>query len=197
MDDYASMLRTTWGENISKPQFSTGYTVGQCHYPLETGIEEMPPVEQATVCIYVLAVQIYFTYAFRLIFMAFRVIRKLNKVIDTEVIIKYKKLNLVKHSNSLNVKRLVECEYGHADTELTGLRLYRRKNKCMKLTTRNTTFQTITSRLHLYRAAHTMKRPHPVTVKTQNTVDSDEVERPKVKTLNLDTISKGDEFKSL
>lgn len=73
--------------------------------------------------------------------------------------------NLVKHSNGLNVTQLLECGWGHADVELTGLRLYRRKNKCMKLTTRNTTFQTITSRLHLYRVAHTMKRPHPVRIK--------------------------------
>lgn len=51
--------------------------------------------------------------------------------------------------------------YGHAEVELTGLRLYRRKNRCRKLTTRKTTFQTITSRLHLYRDAHKIKRPHP------------------------------------
>lgn len=46
--------------------------------------------------------------------------------------------------------------------QLTGLRLYRRKKRCMKLTTRNTTFHTITSMLHRYRVAHAMKRPHPV-----------------------------------
>lgn len=46
--------------------------------------------------------------------------------------------------------------------ELTGRRLYSRKNRCRKLTIRKIVFQTITSRLHLYRVAHTMKNPHPV-----------------------------------
>lgn len=47
--------------------------------------------------------------------------------------------------------------------KLTGRRLYSRKNKCRTLSSRKTTFQIITSRLHLNRDAQTMKKTHPVT----------------------------------
>lgn len=57
----------------------------------------------------------------------------------------------------------VKGNQGRRVQKLTGRRLYSRKNKCRKLTSRKTTFQIITSRLHLYRDAQTMKKPHPVT----------------------------------
>lgn len=63
--------------------------------------------------------------------------------------------------NNLDVNWLQEYKV-QTNEKLTGLRLYRRKNRCRKLTIRKTTFQTITSRLHLYKVAHAIKKPHPV-----------------------------------
>lgn len=46
-DDYTSMLRTTWKKPSQKPQFNAGCRrLANARYPKETGLGDMPPVEQ-------------------------------------------------------------------------------------------------------------------------------------------------------
>ncbi len=47
-DNYLSMLRTAWKKPSQKPQFNAGCRrLANTHYPVETGLGDMPPVEQA------------------------------------------------------------------------------------------------------------------------------------------------------
>ncbi|CAM4734950.1 unnamed protein product [Leuciscus chuanchicus] len=46
-DDYTSMLRTAWKKPSQKPQFNAGCRrLANARYPKETGLGDMPPVEQ-------------------------------------------------------------------------------------------------------------------------------------------------------
>ncbi|KAJ8001185.1 hypothetical protein DPEC_G00188670 [Dallia pectoralis] len=46
-EDYTSMLRTTWKKPSQKPQFNAGCRrLANARYPKETGLGDMPPVEQ-------------------------------------------------------------------------------------------------------------------------------------------------------